>query len=329
MAEKTVEERFSPNGIAPNELKEITADFLKLDWVQNMGMYVRTIKTLGLPPEPPNQEGMKTANAVGERILSVPELMERARGNADKWEPMLGKMGNIAGGIQIYAETSVTAIEFLLEEHGKYSTLTNQNKELFKRDFLKGLDQLKKLAAQHKITAATMQNEVIAYSHSIEKDHDMSKDIQDKYAKWLEDEKKQVEAWEKSHNVPHDQTGEALMKKFEEMVAEYHTKWAGLASGAGAATMGMVILPPFGTIASFFAMSLWPLRRKRCANSWRSSKTFWTRCSGTTPLSCSSTLSTASSRKCGRRAPRPSRLWASSRDCGTLSRNGWKIWAAK
>jgi len=218
-------------------------------------MYVRIVKGLGLPPEPQNQEGMKTTNSLGVRIMSVPELMDRARANADRWEPLLKKMGQIAGGIQLYAETSVTTIEFLIEEQENYAAMTDKKKQLFKRDFSKSLEQLKKLALQHKERAETMRDEVIVYSTSIEKDHDMSRDIQDKYAKWLEGEQKQVEAWEKAHDVPHDQTGAAIMKKFEDMVADYHTKWAGLSSGAGAATLGMVILPPFGTIASFFAMT--------------------------------------------------------------------------
>lgn len=255
MTDKTVEEHFSPDGVAPKELKEIAADFLKIDWVQNMGMYVRIIKGLGLPPEPESQEGMKTHNNQGERIMTVPELMNRAKGNADRWEPLLKKMGNIAGGIQLYAETSVTTIEILIEDQENYAEMTEKKKQSFKRDFVKAIGQLKTIAAEHKEKALSMRDEVIIYSKAIEADHDMSKDIQNKYQKWLETQQKQVEAWEKAHEVPHDQTGDAIMKKFETMVADYHTKWAGLASGAGAATLGMVILPPFGTIASFFAMT--------------------------------------------------------------------------
>jgi hypothetical protein len=260
MPDPTVDNRFNPKDLSAAELQTITADFLKLDWVQNMGMYVRIIKSLGLPPEPENQQDMKKENSLGQRIFSVPELMDRARGNADRWEPLLKKMGEVAGGIQLYAETSVITIEVLIEDQENYGTKTDKKKQQFKKDFLKAVDQLKKIAILHKEKAVSMQDEVLKYSKAIESDHDMSKDIQSKYAKWLEAEEKQLEAWEKSHNVPRDQTGSAMIKKFEDMVADYKTKWAGLSSGAGAAaaataTIGIVVFPPFGTIASFFAMT--------------------------------------------------------------------------
>ena len=255
MPDKTVEEHFSPEEVTPKELKDITAGFLKLEWVQSMGLYVRVVKGLGLPPEPVDQTGMITNNQLGDRILSVPELMTRARGHAEQWEPLLQQMGAVAGGIQLYAETSVTTIQVLIEEQDTYASKTEKQKQLFKRDFIKAIGHLKAIAVEHKAKALAARDAVIAYSKDIERDHDMSRDIQGKYQKWLDAEQKQVEAWEKAQQVPHDQTGEAIMKRFENMVTDYHTKWAGLASGAGAATLGMVILPPFGTIAAFFAMT--------------------------------------------------------------------------
>jgi hypothetical protein len=255
------------DSLAPETIEAKTRKFLNLKWVHQMYTYVRTMQGLNAPPSiPPDQPGMKTANRHGAPLLTIGALMERAKSNAGRWEPLLIKMAGVAGRVKNYATTSLDIIEHLTEKtktqlnSAKYDKLSAKQKTDLKAELTSIINDLKREAETFKKEAENLRNEVLAYEKDIIKDNDESHDIQEKYKNWMKEEDKILAAWEKNAGVKPGETDKLIMS-LEKDVATFTEKWAGLTGGAvGSAgagiTVGALVLPPLGTIAMLIGMSV-------------------------------------------------------------------------
>lgn len=192
-------------------LKEKTDGFLDLKWVNQMYTYVRVMQNLN-PQEPPEDKkdmtlvkaDMVKKNRQGEPILTIPQLMARARKNGARWEPLLTKMVEIAGQVENYARTSKLTINDLAKNSNVELTkkniqqLTTEAFALVKERFNKRIKNLHTKALEFKNKAEALRQEVLSYQGDIILDRDESEDIKNKYQAWLDKEDVEVQAYEKA-----------------------------------------------------------------------------------------------------------------------------------
>jgi len=242
-------------------IKEQTKAFLNLGWVGAMYSYAHTIGVLTPPPTPADQPGMIAVNRHGVPVLSVPDLMKRAKRNAARWEPLLGEMLDVARPIKEYATLSMVTVEELSRQSKEklapaaWAKLSPDARQAVRDEFQEVVDGLKEAAERNHQHAISMRDKALGYRVDILADHDESADVQGKYKDWLAGEEVTMEAWEEAHKLQKGDVDQ-LITKLQEDVRSFNKKWAGMTSGAVGSSFGMVVLPPFGTLVFLIAMSV-------------------------------------------------------------------------
>ncbi len=186
--------------ISAEAIRKKAEAFLNLAWTKAMYGYTSTVKGINPPPPPPDQPGMLTENRPGKKMPTVPALMERARQNADRWEPLLGKMLEVAGPIKDHARAAIITVEQLGKDSKQlapavWAKLSAEEQQALKSTFDELVSDLKEAAEANRAQALAMRDEILAYRRDIVEDHDSSADVQKKYKGWIEEQEKYIHAW--------------------------------------------------------------------------------------------------------------------------------------
>jgi hypothetical protein len=233
--------------------------FLDLGWVAAMHAYTKAIGSITMPPAPPDQEGMVKEIRPGHPIPSVPDMMARAVKNAARWKPLLTEMTKVATEMRSYAKAGAITVEQIATKSEdvlapeKWAKLSLDQRMKEKASLDRMIAGLQQLAKHHAASAEQKRDTVLAYQSDIEEDKATLDDIRVKYKDWLDAEDKVIEAWEKANNVEIGQT-QKLIDLLGQEVSDFHTRYAGLAGGAGGSVVLNVVLPPLGFIFFLIAM---------------------------------------------------------------------------
>ncbi len=255
-----------PDTLSAEAIRARANAFLSLKWVHLMYAYVRTIRNLNAPEPPADRPGMVTVNRHNQPILTVPQLMTRTKANAERWEPLLGDMLDVARPIKEYAITSTATIKVIYQLSREklapavWTKLDLDARQQLKNDFSEMVEDLITAAEQNRLAAVEMRDRILAYRKDVVADHDESEDVQHKYKDWMAEEDKTLRIWEEAHGLQPGET-ENLILALQADVSTYNAKWAGLTAGAvstagGTVAFGLVVFPPLGAIGGLIGMSV-------------------------------------------------------------------------
>ncbi|MBV1800069.1 hypothetical protein [Siccirubricoccus sp. G192] len=246
--------------ISAEAVRKKAEAFLDLKWVKAMYSYTRTVSGINAPEPPLDQPGMITENRPGKPILTVPALMDRARQNAGRWEPLLGDMLKVAQPIKDYARASIITVEQIGKDSKKlapavWAKLSAEEQQVLKAQFDEMVSDLKEAAEANSVKALTMRDKILAFKADIVEDYDSSAEVQKKYKGWIEEQEKDIHVWEEAHGLEKGDT-KAYIAKLQQDIHDYNVKWQGLAGGAGSSALFLFVLPPFGVIATLIMASV-------------------------------------------------------------------------
>lgn len=239
--------------LSSEALQQASTPFLDVRWIATMWGYANTVGGMNMPAPPADLPGMPGERRSGKPIPSVAELMKRLHANAAAWEPLLKEMNSVATGIKRYAQASLLTLkgyDKLSNETGSLSAKQKKKLALLQS----AVKSLQGTAQKNQAEAVRMLNKVLDYRRDLAEDREVIKDVAFKYQDWMTKQDEDIHIWEDQHGLKKGETAE-LIKKLREDVEAFNKKYQGLAGGAGAATAGMVVLPPFGTIAALIAIT--------------------------------------------------------------------------
>jgi hypothetical protein len=209
---------------------------------------------------------MTKVNRHNQPLMTFKQLSDRAKQNADRWEPLLHDISKVGADIKEYASNAIDMIEVYDKPGGEkrklienFKNLKPDEKTRLKQDFMEDINTMKDSARSYQKKASDIRDSVLLYEKDIINDLEECIDIEGKYAKWMKEENKTVEAWEVKNGFKPGET-EQLITRFQEKIAEFTARYAGATSGAiglagAAVTVGMAVFPPFGFIGCLIGMS--------------------------------------------------------------------------